>query len=62
MPGFFWDGLQGGMIEVATFKMPIIVFWVDSGYHTAEGIITALLLALFYKKFKLIHPAAHPKK
>jgi hypothetical protein len=24
--GFFWDGLQGGMIEVATFKMPGIVF------------------------------------
>src|SRR5689334_12961136 len=23
--GFFWDGLQGGMIEVATFKMPSIV-------------------------------------
>jgi hypothetical protein len=51
--GFFWDGLQGGMIEVATFKMPAIVFWYDSTYHTLEGIITALLLALFYRKFGL---------
>ena len=49
--GFFWDGLQGGMIEVATFKMPAIVFVYDSGYHTIEGIITALLLSLFYRKF-----------
>jgi len=51
--GFFWDGLQGGMIEVATFKMPGIVFVYDSGYHTLEGVITALLLAFFYKKFVL---------
>jgi len=49
--GFFWDGLQGGMIEVATFKMPVIVFWVDSGYHTFEGIITALMLGYFYQKY-----------
>ncbi len=60
--GFFWDGLQGGMIEVATFKMPLIVFWVDSGYHTVEGIITALLLAWFYKKFKLNNTAVFSKK
>jgi hypothetical protein len=51
--GFFWDGLQGGMIEVATFKMPAIVFWVDSGYHTAEGVLTALILSFFYKKYVL---------
>ncbi|MDP4263515.1 MAG: hypothetical protein Q8941_13390 [Bacteroidota bacterium] len=49
--GFFWDGLQGGMIEVATFKMPAIVFWYDSGYHTLEGVITALLLSYFYKRY-----------
>lgn len=49
--GFFWDGLQGGIIEVATFKMPAIVFWVDSGYHTLEGVITALMLSFFYRKF-----------
>jgi hypothetical protein len=55
--GFFWDGLQGGMIEVATFKMPAIVFWVDSGYHTGEGILTALILAFFYKKYVLKTPA-----
>ena len=51
--GFFWDGLQGGMIEVATFKMPAIVFWYDTGYHTAEGTLTALLLSYFYKRFVL---------
>jgi hypothetical protein len=50
MIGFLWDGLQGGMIEVATFKMPWIVFWVDSGYHTGEGVVTALILSFFYKK------------
>jgi len=49
--GFLWDGLQGGMIEVATFKMPAIVFWIDSGYHTFEGAITALILSFFYTKF-----------
>jgi hypothetical protein len=49
--GFFWDGLQGGMIEVATFKMPAIVFWVDSGYHTLEGVCMALILSFFYKKY-----------
>jgi hypothetical protein len=48
--GFFWDGLQGGIIEVATFKMPPVVFWVDSGYHTVEGILAALLLSFFYPK------------
>ena len=49
--GFFWDGLQGGMIEVATFRMPAIVFWVDSGYHTVEGIFMALILSYFYKRY-----------
>ena len=51
--GFFWDGLQGGIIEVATFKMPMIVFWYDTSYHTLEGVLTALLLAFFYKRFIL---------
>ena len=51
--GFFWDGLQGGMIEVATFRMPAVVFWVDSTYHTFEGIGTALCLSYFYKLFVL---------
>ena len=49
--GLFWDGLQGGLIEVATFKMPLIVFFYDSSYHAFEGILTALLLSLFYKRF-----------
>ena len=53
MIGFLWDGLQGGMIEVATFKMPGIVFWVDSGYHTCEGVLAALLLSYFYKRYQL---------
>ncbi|HTE30371.1 MAG TPA: hypothetical protein VK666_08355 [Chryseolinea sp.] len=48
--GFLWDGLQGGMIEVATFKMPAVVFWVDSGYHTVEGMLTAVILSSFYGK------------
>ncbi len=52
MVGFFWDGLQGGIIEVATFKMPGIVFWYDSAYHTVEGVITAWMLSYFYSKFK----------
>ncbi|MES1159405.1 MAG: hypothetical protein ABUM51_01490, partial [Bacteroidota bacterium] len=56
--GFFWDGLQGGMIEVATFKMPAIVFWVDSGYHTAEGVLTAWLLSFFYRKFNKLPEGA----
>jgi len=51
MIGFLWDGLQGGLIEVATFKMPAIVFWVDSGYHTVEGILMAVILSFFYKKY-----------
>ena len=51
--GFLWDGLQGGMIEVATFKMPAIVFWYDSGYHTLEGILAALILSFFYKRLVL---------
>ncbi|HTE31009.1 MAG TPA: hypothetical protein VK666_11595 [Chryseolinea sp.] len=51
MVGFFWDGLQGGIIEVATFKMPMIVFWYDSAYHTFEGMVTALILAYFYRRF-----------
>jgi len=53
--GFLWDGLQGGLIEVATFKMPLIVFWVDSGYHTLEGIAMAIILSLFYKKQVTAH-------
>lgn len=49
--GFFWEALQGGIIEVATFKMPGKVFWVDSTYHVIEGALTMLILAFFYAKF-----------
>lgn len=53
LTGFFWDGLQGGIIEVATFKMPLIVFWYDSAYHTIEGMATALVLSFFFRKYKV---------
>jgi len=44
--GFVWDALQGGIIEVATFKMPFSVFLVDSGYHVfVEGTMAGLVLA-----------------
>ena len=49
--GFLWDGLQGGLIEYATLKMPFEVFLVDSSYHTAEGALTALILSLFYRRY-----------
>lgn len=49
--GFLWDALQGGIIEFATFKMPIEVVFVDSSFHMLEGVYTALILAFFYNKF-----------
>lgn len=50
--GFLWDALQGGIIEVATFKMPFVVFVVDSGYHVfVEGSIAGLILGLVAKKW-----------
>lgn len=45
--GLVFDGLQGGIIEVATFQMPHSVFLVDSAYHIfVEGSIAGLLLAI----------------
>ena len=57
--GFLWDGLQGGIIEVATFKMPFMVFVVDSGYHTlVEGSIAGIVLALVARKWPpVLRPA-----
>lgn len=50
--GFLWDGLQGGIIEVATFKMPFVVFLVDSGYHVlVESSIAGLILAFIAKRW-----------
>jgi hypothetical protein len=50
--GIIWDALQGGIIEVATFNMPFIVFVVDSGYHVfVEGSIAGLVLAFVSKKW-----------
>jgi hypothetical protein len=50
--GILFDALQGGIIEVATFNMPFIVFVVDSGYHVfIEGCIAGLVLALVSKKW-----------
>jgi len=48
--GFFWDGLQGGLIEVATFHMPVEVFIVDSSYHTLEGCLAGFIISLVYKR------------
>jgi hypothetical protein len=47
--GFFWDSLQGGLIEVATFHMPVEVFIVDSSYHTLEGCLSGLIISMVYK-------------
>src|SRR5260221_99542 len=49
--GFFWDGLQGGVVRVGNFEMLANVLWYNPTYHTAEGILTASLLATFYKRF-----------
>ena len=50
MMGVVFDALQGGLIEVATFKMPFVVFLVDSGYHVfIEGTIAGLILAAVYR-------------
>jgi len=51
--GFLWDALQGGIIEYATFNMPIEVVFVDSGFHILEGAYTAIILAFFYSKYNL---------
>lgn len=48
--GVVFDALQGGIIEVATFRMPIEVFFVDSGYHVfVEGSLAGLILAGVYR-------------
>jgi uncharacterized membrane protein len=50
--GVLWDGLQGGIIEVATFKMPAAVFFVDSGYHIfVEGIVATVILMWVAKRW-----------
>lgn len=50
--GILWDALQGGIIEVATFNMPFMVFVVDSGYHVlVEGSIAGLVLAFVSRKW-----------
>ena len=48
--GFLWDGLQGGLIEVATFQMPAEVFYVDSAYHLVEGVLAGAIIALVFAK------------
>ena len=43
---------QGGIIEVATFDVPLEVFFVDSGYHVfVEGSLTGLILAAVHQRF-----------
>jgi hypothetical protein len=52
MMGVLFDALQGGIIEYATFRMPFVVFVVDSSYHVfVEGSIAGLLLALCWHKY-----------
>jgi cell shape-determining protein MreD len=52
--GIIWDALQGGIIETATFKIPFIVFVVDSGYHVlVEGSIAGLILYFVSKKWSV---------
>ena len=48
--GFLWDSFQGGLIEVATFRMPASVFLVDSSYHTVEGVLAGTLIAMVFGK------------
>lgn len=49
--GVTWDALQGGIIEVATFPVPLSVFALDSGYHVMlEGSIAGLIVALVYER------------
>lgn len=49
--GLTWDALQGGIIEVATFPVPLSVFVVDSGYHMfVEGSIAGLVVAKVYER------------
>lgn len=50
--GVVFDALQGGIIEYATFKMPFVVFVVDSSYHVfVEGSVAGLLLAWSYQRW-----------
>ena len=55
--GFLWDSFQGGLIEVATFRMPASVFLVDSSYHTVEGVLAGTLIAMVFAK---MNPGAEP--
>ncbi len=49
--GVVFDALQGGLIEVATFEMPLSVFLVDSSYHVfIEGSCAGLLLAAVHSR------------
>jgi hypothetical protein len=49
--GFTWDALEGGLIEYATMPIPIESFLIDSTYHTIEGGLLGLILAIVYKKW-----------
>ncbi len=51
--GFTWDALQGGIIEVATFPVPLKVFLLDSGYHVfVEGSLAGLIVAGVYERMR----------
>ena len=54
MMGVVFDATQGGIIEVATFEMPLSVFLVDSSYHVlVEGSVAGLVLAAVYQRLWL---------
>jgi len=59
MMGVLFDALQGGIIEIATFQMPMEVFFVDSGYHVfVEGSVAGLLLAAVQGRTALVDQEA----
>jgi len=59
MMGVMFDALQGGIIEIATFQMPLEVFFVDSGYHVfVEGSLAGLILAAVQGRASLADAAA----
>jgi hypothetical protein len=47
--GFLWDALQGGLIEYATYNVSIAAMFVDSAYHTADGVLAGTIIGSIYR-------------
>jgi hypothetical protein len=47
--GFLWDGLQGGIIEYATYNVTLASMLIDSTYHTLEGVLAGGIIGWFYR-------------